>query len=287
MKKLTLILLSLVVLISCKDERVKPVNPQVPVVPVSTPLENLPKDTGGQHQPFVFGTNDSPFGYYLYTPSGYTPTGPTFPLLIFLHGSGELGDSQGNPSALNSVLTVGPPFLIKNGKWNPKYPMIVASAQTPEEWWDPAKVTKFIEFITATYQVNPSRIYITGFSMGGTGVYDLITSEGIASHIAAAVPIVGGGILNEESAKKAAGIPLWAFHGKEDLIIPADFDIAIVKAINQLNPKVRAKLTMYPTLNHEVWAETYDGSGMGLEDPTYDPFNMEIYSWMLQYSKTP
>jgi len=284
MKKLTLILLSLVVLVSCKDERVKPVTPVVPVEPVNTPLESLPKDTGGQHQPVISGSNDSPFGYYLYTPSGYTATGPRFPLLICLHGSGEVGDSQGNPSKLNLVLNVGPAFLIKAGKWNPKYPMIVASPQTSEEWWDPIKLAKFIEFITANYQANPSRIYITGLSMGGSGVYDLISSDSMKFQIAAAVPIVGGGILNERSANKAVGIPLWAFHAKDDLIIPADFDIAIVKANNQLNPKVRAKLTMYPTLNHEVWAETYDGSGMGLEDPAYDPFNMEIYSWMLQYS---
>ena len=286
MKKLTPLFLSLVVLISCKDEHVKPVSP--PVEPVSPPVESLPKDTGGQHQPVVYGSNDSPYGYYLYTPSGYTSTGPHFPLLVFLHGSGEVGNnSLTNPLALDSVLNLGPPFLIKKGKWNPKYPMIVVSPQSSESWWDPIYVTKFIEFITVTYRVDPSRIYITGLSMGGTGVYELITTQGIGSHIAAAVPIVGGGILNEGSAKKAAGIPLWAFHAKDDLIIPPDFDIAIVKAINQLNPTVRAKLTMYPTLSHEVWAETYDGSGMGLEDPAYDPFNMEIYTWMLQYSRTP
>ena len=54
-----------------------------------------------------------------------------------------------------------------------------------------------------------------------------------------------------------------------------------------INPAVQAKLTMYPVVTHEVWAETYDGSGMGKEDPAYDPFSMEIYSWMFQYSTTP
>ena len=288
MKKLPLLLLSLVVLISCKDNNVTPVDPIPPVIPVvSPPLENLPKDTGGKHQPVIFGADNSPFGYYIYTPSGYTATGPGFPLLIFLHGSGEVGDSQAKASALDSILNVGPPFLIKTGKWNPKYPMIVASPQTSEEWWDPTKVSKFIEFIITKYQVNTARIYITGLSMGGSGVYDLITTPGITTQIAAAVPIVGGGILTVDGAKKAAGVPLWAFHAEDDLVIPSDFDKAIVKAINDLHPPVPAKLTMYPTVIHEVWAETYDGTGMGRENPAYDPFNMEIYTWMFQYSTTP
>ena len=289
MKKLIIIFLSLVGLVSCRDKSVEPVTPKTTEGPsTNTPLEELPKDTGGQQQPVVFGSNDSPFGYFIYTPSGYTSTGPRFPLLIFLHGSGEVGNnSLVNPKALDSLLKLGPPLMIKQGKWNPKYPMVVASPQTSEEWWDPIKVAKFIEYVTVTYRVNPTRIYITGLSMGGSGIYDLITTQGSASHIAAAVPIVGGGVLNQDGVKKAAGIPLWAFHATGDLIIPPDFDIAIVKAINGLHPAVQAKLTMYPVVTHEVWAETYDGSGMGKEDPAYDPFSMEIYSWMFQYSTTP
>jgi len=168
-------------LISCHDDSPSkstpppvttppPVVTPPPVTPPSTnPLDDLPKDMGGVHKPVVLGADNSPYGYYLYTPSGYSPNGPRFPLLVFLHGSGQIGNSQNDPTDLDSVLREGPPHLILQGDWKPKYPMIVASAQCHEGSWDPIKVKEFVEFIRASYQVDTLRIYLTGLSMGGSG----------------------------------------------------------------------------------------------------------------------
>jgi predicted peptidase len=281
--------------ISCRDDSpAEPIKPPVvtppvvtpPVVPPSTnPLDDLPKDTGGMHKAVYLGVDSSPFGYYLYTPSGYNSNGPRFPLLVFLHGAGPIGNSQTDHTALDSVLVDGPPFLIQNHTWSPKYPMIVATPQCHEGSWDPHRVKEFIEFMMATYKVDTTRIYLTGLSMGGTATYEQLTNFGVGAHLAAAVPICGSTTLTSEGAHKAAQVPVWGFHGEADLTVTPDFAKALRQAINGLNPAVPAKLTMYPGIGHHSWERTYDGTGKGTEDSTYDPFSMEIYTWMTQYSK--
>src|SRR5947209_6742129 len=54
-------------------------------------------------------------GYYEYLPPGYNNSGQSYPLLIFIHGIGELGD--GSPYQLPKVLVNGPPRLINQGSW--------------------------------------------------------------------------------------------------------------------------------------------------------------------------
>jgi predicted peptidase len=261
---------------SCKDDT---------PVKHANPLDDLPKDKGGVHKAVILGTDSSPYGYYIYTPFGYTSNGNRFPLLVFLHGSGQIGNSKNNPAALNNVLAAGPPRLIQNRTWAPKYPMIVASAQCHDAWWNPDKVKQFIEYIISAYQVDTLHVYLTGLSMGGYATYDQLTTFGAGSHLAAAVTISGATNVTADKTKKAAQVPLWAFHGELDTTVPPNFDKVMVKAINDLKPEVPAKLTLYPGVGHDSWTETYDGSGMGKEDPAYDPFSMDIYSWMFQYSR--
>ncbi len=283
--------------ISCKDstpEPVKPVTSSTTSVDdldmsgarVGTDLGSLPKDTGGLHTPKVLGSDASPFGYYLYTPSGYTPTGPKFPLLIFLHGAGEVGNSQVNPSVLDKVLANGPPKLINNKTWAPKYPMVVASMQS-EGWWDPAKVKKFTEFMMKTYQIDTTRIYMTGLSMGGYGTWDQVTFYGKGSHITAAVPICGSGLLPIPAARvlRASAIPTWGFHGADDKTVLPDFSKKIRNEINKLLPAITARVTIYPNTGHDAWTKTYTRTGTAIVDPLYNPFQLDIYSWMFLYSK--
>ena len=227
----------------------------------------------------------SPYGYYIYTPSAYTSDGPRFPLVIFLHGSGERGNSQTNAANLDAILSNGPPKLVEQGKWDPEYPMMVASPQCHDDWWDWQKVHNFIKYIRNTYQVDTTRIYLTGLSMGGYGTWDQLISYGSDSYIAAAVPIAGSGNLYDDLAVKAAKHPIWAFHGMEDKTVLPAYDIAMIPLVNSKNPKVKAKLTIFPGVGHDSWTKTYDGTGMGTEDAAYDPFAMNVFSWMLQYKK--
>ena len=264
---------------ACKNEAVKP------IVPLPNPLDKLPKDTGGNHLAFPLGSNESPYGYYLYTPSAYTDTGPKFPLLIFLHGADAIGNSRDTAANLDKVLMAGPPQLIHDSKWSPKYPMVVATPQCHWGWWAYDSIRLFINLMRTKYQVDTTRVYLTGLSMGGFGTYDQITLFGKNSYLAAAVSVSGAGTVSPEMIRNAAQVPFWAFHGEKDTIVDPGFDIEINRAINNLHPTAEHKLTLFPGVGHDAWTQTYNSTGIGHEDPSYDAFEMDIYTWMLQYKR--
>jgi len=207
-----------------------------------------------------------------------------YPLLVFLHGSGEKGNSATDPAQLARVLKNGPPKLIQNRLWNPDYPMLVASPQAVSGW-NASEIHNFIEYLMENYRINPERIYLSGLSMGGYGTFNYLTTYGNEGYVAAAVPICGSG--NPSKVEKCSQIPIWAFHGEEDTTVRPSGSIDFVTAFNNQDPAPRyaAKLTLYPGVTHNSWSRTYDGSGMGQESPDYDAFHISIYSWMFQYKK--
>lgn len=248
-------------------------------------LQVLPVDTGGEQKAVYLDSSKNIFGHYFYLPAGYEDDGPPYPLIVFLHGSGEKGKSQNNPDDLQKVLRNGPPQLIKDNKWQPPFPAIVVSPQCHESWWKPEQVHDFIGYILKKYNVNENRIYLTGLSMGGFGTFSYIERYGDLGYVAAAIPICGGG--NPSKAASYVNTPLWAFHGDADKTVLVDQSIEMVAAINKAHPKYKAKLTIYPGIGHDSWTMTYNGSGMGKESPTFDAFNENIYTWMFRYTKKP
>lgn len=250
----------------------------------STDLKDLPKDLGGLHIPYPLGTTEAKYGYYAYTPSNYS-TEHEYPLLLFLHGSGEIGDSSVNPENLDKVLVHGPPVLIESRRWKPSYPFVVISPQVSSgvSYWNWDDVHKFIEYITENYSINRKRIYLTGLSLGGGGCWYYAGKYGKDSYAAAIVPICGRG--EESLIENLTQMPIWAFHGSKDQIVPPFENygsVTMVNAINQKNPAIKAKVTLYPGLGHDSWSRTYfDVFG----DYSYDPFHVSIFDWMLQYKK--
>lgn len=277
MKKIVIPIIAMALILSCSKEKTE-VN--------FNDLKNLPIDTGGVHLAVVHESTNAPYGYYLYTPSGYDEIEEaTFPLLIFLHGSGEKGNSSNDPNILDKVLRNGPPKLIENEQWSPTYPMLVVSPQCHDGWWDANKIQEMIDYSVENYKVNTSRIYLTGLSMGGYGTFNYLTTYGNEGSIAAAVPICGSG--NAGKVDKCTEIPIWAFHGDADKTVDKSGSINFVEAYNSQEApvKYKARLTIYPGVGHDSWSRTYDGNGMGTESPDYDAFYMSIYDWMFQYER--
>src|SRR5690348_4321094 len=122
--------------------------------------------------------------YLLYLPQDYAKdTSKQWPLMIFLHGSGEAGTD------IQKVKTHGPPKLIEQGK---QFPFIVVSPQAPEnEGWEPQVIIRMIRALQSKYKVDKERIYLTGLSMGGFGTWNIATK--FPSVFAAIAPVCGGG----------------------------------------------------------------------------------------------
>ncbi|MCW3119741.1 MAG: hypothetical protein JWM28_3823 [Chitinophagaceae bacterium] len=196
--------------------------------------------------------------YLLYLPEGYgTDTTLRWPLMIFLHGSGESGVD------LEKVKAHGPPKLIEAGK---KFPFIVVSPQAPPQTgWKSEVLKGMLDDVKKKYRVDNDRVYLTGLSMGGFGTWDL--SEKYPDEFAAIAPICGGG--DAEKVWKLRHMPVWCFHGAKDDVVPPAASQAMVDALRKYNPDVR--FTLYPEANHNSWEVTYN--------------NDSLYNWFLSQKK--
>ena len=199
--------------------------------------------------------------YWLYLPDGYDSAEQDWPLVLFLHGAGERG------SDLNKVKTHGPPRLIAEGR---SFPFILVAPQCPQNaWWTDKthELAALVEHVTHTCRVDLSRRYVTGLSMGGYGTWSLITHY--PELFAAAVPICGGG--DDALARfRLRSIPVWAFHGAKDPVVPLRKSEEMVNVMRQFGNR-QVQLTVYPQADHDSWTDTYN--------------NPDVYDWLLSHQR--
>jgi predicted peptidase len=205
--------------------------------------------------------------YLLFLPEGYTAKSEKrWPLILFLHGSGERGTN------VWKVATHGPPKIVTS---RPDFPFIVLSPQCPEhQAWSKDVLLALLDEITATYAVDTRRIYLTGLSMGGYGTWDLGLTY--PEKFAAIVPICGGGELmtlslaSHEKGPALKTLGVWAFHGGKDPVVPLDESQRMVDALKKKGVQ-DVKLTVYPEAPHDSWTEAYN-----------DP---QLYEWLLKHER--
>jgi predicted peptidase len=196
--------------------------------------------------------------YLLWLPAGYKKEKQkTYPLLIFLHGAGERGDS------LELVKMHGPPSLVES---RPDFPFITVSPQCPKgTWWNTEDLQQMLGQLISKYRIDASRIYLTGLSMGGFGTWSWASKY--PGQFAAIAPVCGGGDI--QFAGELKNTPVWAFHGEADPIVPVKRTVEMVEAINAKGGS--AKMTIYPGVGHDSWVNAYN--------------NPELYTWMLEHSR--
>ena len=237
------------------------------------------------------------YGYYEYLPVNYDESGK-HPLLIFFHGLGESHEYNGKIQPLSKVLNAGIPKLINQrtatnrSSWPDDRPFVVISPQSADGVPEPGSVDQFINYLVGRYKVDTEQIYLTGLSAGGITVWKYLKSD-YSDRIAAAIPIAGDGKLS--SICGAKGVPIWAFHCSGDrTVYPGDRpdsnrkgSIVLVREVNQCSPPVPAKVTIYQDDTHDSWSRTYDLRAMNASyvDKSYDPFDENIYEWLLKYKR--
>jgi predicted peptidase len=194
--------------------------------------------------------------YLLYEPKNYDAK-PNWPLVLFLHGAGERG------SDLNLVKKHGPPKLVEQGK---DFPFVLVSPQCPaERWWESVSLSVLLDEIVEKEKIDKDRIYITGLSMGGFGTWSLAAYS--PERFAAIVPICGGG--EPFTVHLLSQLPVWAFHGGKDPIVPIARSEAMINGLKAAGGNV--KFTIYPNASHDCWTETYD--------------NPAVYDWLLKQKR--
>ena len=192
--------------------------------------------------------------YLLYTPGEEKDL---YPAIFYLHGAGERGND------VNKVKKHGPPKLVEEGK---EFPFIIVSPQCPfGEYWRSMHLISFVDEVINEYPVDRKRIYLTGNSMGGYGTWHMALKY--PDMFAAIAPVCGGG--DPSQAYKIKHLPVWAFHGMKDDIVPFYESEMMVKSLEEIDGNV--KFTAYPDLAHDSWTPTYN--------------NDQLYQWFLEQEK--
>lgn len=229
-------------------------------------------------------TNGMSLPYRIFTNEKYKEE--QLPLFIHLHGRGERG-TDNNPKIYNNIPLFNGPNSIVSPNSQFKNPSIVLVPQcsdktineewakwvgnTPETPWEglgddgsytmakhPSESTEatleLIEIILNNYNIDPTRIYITGLSMGGFGTWEFIARR--PNLFAAAIPMAG--YSDPNTVKDIKHIPIWIFHGDIDKYNPVQGSRNIYKLLKSQEANVY--YTEYPETGHgETFQKAWEG----------------------------
>ena len=203
--------------------------------------------------------------YRLYVPPNYDPA-KKYPLLLFLHGSGARGDDNRQQvgeelahfaaalQALEPVFVLAPQCP-RSDKWvsgGRKAPFLNYRVGDRAESDANKLVLALLDDLGRQYSLDDDRLYVSGYSSGAAGTWDLLLRR--PSHpFAAAVPVTGTN--DPQRAARVASLPLWVFHGSADALSPVDNAREMVSALQRLGSAVR--YTEYAEVGHGTLGLAY------------------------------
>jgi predicted peptidase len=198
--------------------------------------------------------------YVVYIPTMYDPNTP-MPMIVFLNGQGECGSD-----GLKQI-SVGLGTAVMNDLT--RWPFIIAFPQKQVEkaLWETedAMVMAIVDEVRRDYNIDGSRIYLTGLSQGGHGTWAIAALH--PELFAAIVPICGWG--DEEIAAKLVGMPVWTFHGDQDNAVSVECAYEMERYLREAGGSCR--LTIYEGIGHNSWDRAYR------EEP--------VPEWLLEHSR--
>jgi predicted peptidase len=196
-----------------------------------------------------------------------------YPVITFLHGSGERGNDN------EAQLTHGGKLFV-NDSVRKDLKAIVIFPQCPKDssWRSiqvrrdtmsvtgrafdftahavpttPARLVKaLLDSLQTTKKADSRRMYIGGLSMGGFGTFDML--ERYPYYFAAALPICGGGDTTK-AALFAQSTPAWIFHGDQDKAVDVKYSRDYYAALKNAGSDV--KYTEYPGVEHNSWDNAF------------------------------
>jgi predicted peptidase len=215
---------------------------------------------------FAAGEYTDPTGnmlpYRLFVPRDYDPA-KSYPLVTFLHGAGERGTDNrlqltgqtGELSYINQSTAATfmlAPQCPPSDQWV-EVPFDHGSYSIADTPLSPSlrAVLGLQSWVLTQYNIDRTRLYLTGLSMGGYGAWDL--SLRFPTLYAAVVPMSGAG--DPERAVLELDDAVWAFHGANDSVIPVSGSRDMVNAMRSFGGD--PKYTEFPNADHNIWDTAY------------------------------
>jgi predicted peptidase len=230
----------------------------------------------------VHDVNSNVAGFWQGVPAKYSSTSKSYPLIVFIHGIGELGKS------LSSINCCGLPKHLKNKSFPANFNVngvnhsfIVVAPQFKHRP-TPKEVQSVIDFAKKRWRIDASRVYVTGMSMGGGSTWDWSAVYGNVA--AAIVPVCGGTKPTTSMASSIASknVPIWALYSNNDGVVPVQWGKDFLSWVDARNSVLapKTKLTIwYDGLNHNgTWARAFN--------PLTKVDGYNIYQWMLLHRRT-
>jgi predicted peptidase len=173
--------------------------------------------------------------------------------------------------ASDKIMETYPAFVIApqcpEGKQWVEVPWTLDEHRMPEEPSTPLRQSlELVAALQKEFSIDPARLYITGLSMGGFGVWDAIQRH--PDLFAAGATVCSGG--DATLAKRIKDVPVWAFHGDEDGVVKVRRSRDMIAALKAAGGS--PKYTEYKGVGHDSWTATY-------RDP-------ELYKWLFAQKRT-
>jgi len=222
----------------------------------------------------------------LWTPEDYKTNakkGMTFPLIFNLYGQGQCGTDLNlllKDSTMSQFIANGFNATAINPLDSLTYAFIVCSPQCPTSWgWSAPQVKQMLSDLKSNLAIDTDRIYLTGFSCGGWGLWSCMTDDtSLTKQFAAIISI------SSASADHPDKITYVDKYGIACINICGDQDafysnaVSYTNIINSNNPPIPAKLNTLHNVGHSAWRYAYDENWKSMD-------SINIYQWMLQYKR--
>ncbi len=181
--------------------------------------------------------------YVKYVPQNYN--GEKLPLFIYIHGAGGRGDDISKLKSMGAMAVFAGGLEVNA--------VCVAPQCHADTWFELFDVLlEFIDSMRNSESIDINRVYISGASMGGYTVWQVIMSR--PEWFAAAVPVCGGGMY--WNAGRLKDLPIWAFHGALDTTVLPEESIKMAAAVNRCGGS--ARITVYPQRGHDSWVPAFN-----------------------------
>lgn len=213
---------------------------------------------GGRLETRTARVGATDYAYQVHVPAS---AGDALPVIVFLHGIGQRGAGGYLPeSGATGALVRG---------YLSKVPAVVLLPQcrSGSYWSDPFMDEMVMTALSQTesgFGADPARIYLTGVSMGGYGVWHLASQH--AGRFAALVSVCGGVHGRDDDdrfksvAEKVGQTPAWLFHGADDRVVPVEESRRMTAALEGVGGNV--KYSEYPGVGHAVWTQVFAERGL-------------------------